>query len=321
MINDVPDATDFRSDALSFLNIAWDFAVESLIVELERAKEYEEHIEHLEDNYEEKWWNAAKRQLRVAYTLAHQGVEFYLRSKIAEVSPFLLIDRGPNDWPKGATKTDKPYSEFHTVDAGQLLKIFDSVVPKTDSSNLSDDFRRRFEVARVNRNTIIHTVDKKIEPNVTEIVLMILEAVYVFEKGKYWIPFRREYLGSRYDHRIEGGEWVDLQLSTEFMPLVELLGATKGEKYFKLSKKNRTYICPQCSRHSGDTGEHVYSAQLKPNKPKSKLAFCFLCESEFSVNRIKCKEFDCKGNVILNEGEEYEYGPMCLTCTCEMEED
>jgi len=44
------------------------------------------------------YWAAAERELANAIAIAHQGVEFLLKGRIALVSPYLLIVQDPKHW-------------------------------------------------------------------------------------------------------------------------------------------------------------------------------------------------------------------------------
>lgn len=144
MITDVPTADDFQQAGIGFLNLAWDAACE-----LVRHSRYYQEFDYWGDE-EQEYWNAAQRPLATALALTQQGIELLLKAKIAEVSPFLLLD---SSWCRGHDKTDAPYSDFRTIDSQDLIRAHDSVQP----NRLPDDFKNRVNELRKVRNSIFHT--------------------------------------------------------------------------------------------------------------------------------------------------------------------
>lgn len=77
-----------------------------------------------------------------------------MKSRIAEVSPYLLIGRDPKDWPKGVGVRAVPFSEFRTIDAADLLKVHNTFC----QPSLDEGFRVFWEGVRRERNRITHSV-------------------------------------------------------------------------------------------------------------------------------------------------------------------
>ena len=90
MINDVPTVKDFFDSGIELFDFAWD-TVANLITNLSQAIE----MGVKEKDVAEDYWAASKRRLTTALAMTQQGVEFVLKGKISEVSPFLLLADGP----------------------------------------------------------------------------------------------------------------------------------------------------------------------------------------------------------------------------------
>ena len=82
MIIDIPDKEDFFQSGLSMLNLAWN-AVASLYIDLEYS-ELDDQGE--EGQTTEAYWKAAQHPISIALALAQQGIELFLKGRIAEVS-------------------------------------------------------------------------------------------------------------------------------------------------------------------------------------------------------------------------------------------
>ena len=95
------------------------------------------------------------------------------------------------------------------------------------------------------------------------------------------------------------------------MAVLDLVGAADAKRFFGFNKRQRKYICPNCVREHRllHSEENPMTAQLSPNKPNSTNLFCFVCRENISVIRKRCKNVDCKGNVIHADSD-FE----CLTC-------
>lgn len=112
------------------------------------------------------FWEASRQRLSVSLATAQQGVEFILRSRIAEISPFLLIGSLPLDWPRKCDQQDTQFADFRTIAAQDLLRVHDAVAPAW----LGPDFLAKFEELRKTRNAIMHTVDARVSPRAEDVV-------------------------------------------------------------------------------------------------------------------------------------------------------
>ena len=106
MIVNVPTAEDFTRTGSNLLNLAWSQVDNLLAVRLDFEndtgledvspglmaihKPEPETAEERKVRHRE-YWSAAERELANAMAIAHQGVEFLLKGRIALVSPYLLI--------------------------------------------------------------------------------------------------------------------------------------------------------------------------------------------------------------------------------------
>lgn len=331
MIIDVPTTDDFRTSGIDFLNLAWEKLIE-LLKQLRRAKEYFdsfsfETIEEEGDEVkitpfqhvisEEAYWRQAQRQLATTLSLVEQGTEFLIKGGIVEVSPFLLLAGIANNIPRGAQERDVRFSEFKTVDAQELVKIYNMVA----QTHLPDDFSARFDSLRSRRNTIMHTVDPSLQISVKELFVELLEVNHYLLGPRSWVKNRKTYINNAPEsvldepHEYRVYDYEVAQLGPELNVVIDLLEPAEVRKYFSFNKKQRRYMCPYCFnkafgwlKNKGLIDHIPKLAQLSPNTSASKEVYCLICEQSSPVSRRTCNSEGCKGNVI---GGEYN---TCLTC-------
>lgn len=299
MITDVPNGQDFRDSGVGFLNLAWDNAI-AFALDEEWIKDCDE------ENVESVYWKKAHRPLATALAMAQQGVDFLLKARIADVSPFLLIDGGPSQWPKGSHQSDVPFSEFRTIDAQDLIRAHDAVA----SQRLPDQFKTNYEKLRRFRNSIFHTVDKSVAVLVTDVLLSILQAINVLVGEYKWPRLRRQYIEDSPLSVAVDGDFTRVQVNRELSKVIDLLKPAQVKDILGFNKHQRAYICYECILSCREYGHEGLGrlAQLRPNTPTSTTLYCLACENERTVIRKDCKRAECKGNVLDAEDK------CCLTC-------
>jgi hypothetical protein len=320
MIFDIPSPGEFQEEGISSLNLAWGL-VTSLISEFDSI---ESAFSEQEGDLEQVYWTAAKKNLTASISLVQQGVEFLLKGKIAEVSPFLLITGQPKEWPRSSHVQDTPFSDFKTIDAQELLRVHDTIA----RDRLPESFKQWYESMRRQRNTIMHTVSTTLLPTATDVVISILEAYDALVKPQSWVKARSDYLRISPTYIVEnilpemkgmGDGYRIFELASETFRVIEILEPALVKKHFGFNKKQRKYLCPACFAEidamdfyefdSGDT--NVFSAVLRPNEPTSITLYCILCDSQYTVRRESCNnpyKVECKENVIDAESN------YCLSC-------
>lgn len=198
------------------------------------------------------------------------------------------------------------FSEFRAIDAQDLIRVHDTVYEK----KLDVGFAGLFEKLRKMRNKAMHTVDKGLNVSAHEVISILLELhEYLFE-NENWIATRKDFLNnSPASHLFFDTEHVDGLVSKEFLAVFKFLKPAEATRFFKVNKKQRLYLCPQCKYEVDkfDSGSPQY-AVLQPNEPDSEDLFCFVCNSLHSVERKECSQEECPGNVISLEYD------ICCTC-------
>lgn len=299
MIIDIPTSDDFQHAGIEFINLAID-QVFSLYDDIENSE-----LEDWGDCDDiASFWNSAQRTLSNALTLVQQGIEFLLKGRIVNVSPYLLISGEPREWPRGCDNRDVPYSEFRSIDAQDLIRVHDSVC----QIRLSQSFKNYYEELRRRRNTIMHTIDQSLEIDTKAIIFYSLEAIHELIGPLQWISLRRKYLEESPASKAFSTDYADYKIIVESLKMIKLLTTSDLIKYLGFNKKQRRYICPTCNSVDLVGDLEINTGLLNPNTPISTSVYCFICGQTHEVIREKCSEQDCQGNVLLVEKRK------CLTC-------
>jgi hypothetical protein len=299
MIVDIPHPADFHAAGLNQVYLAWQIAMQSL-------HDYDQALEYgVEDDDENRteYWTRSQPALANAYSLIQQGMELALKSRIAAVSPLLLIG-DPGDWPSRAASENVSFGEFRTLDAADLVKVHNSVA----SPPLNDAFKTFWDDVRRERNKIMHSATPKTFDPV-DVVRAILTAVEAMFGEMRW-PSRL--LQLEQEGRLAALGFND-DVQNNVMRQVEsaLIHLTPAEakRYLGFSKSKRAYVCPHCYFAANRDWQEVWPhlAQFTGKGPGATSLHCIVCETTSEVQRTPCEDPDCKGDVIAED--------VCLTCT------
>ena len=160
----------------------------ALYIEL-NEHEKTEGIEHLEDENldlygKDLYWHLNQHRLENSLVLILQGIELFLKGRIAEESPFLLLSES-SKWNFNADFLDQV-----TLNSKDLIDKCNAV---KGQKYISDDFRNRFHKIRMKRNRIIHMglLSDKIKPE--ELILEIIFFYSGMGFDNHWIDNRISY--------------------------------------------------------------------------------------------------------------------------------
>ncbi|MDC5849051.1 hypothetical protein OPW32_07480 [Vibrio europaeus] len=313
MILEFPTKDDFYSAANGFLNSSWDSVTEHLH-EFEKLHGFVDDSEDQEDS--KLYWASAKQTLVNATALVQQAVEFYIKGRIVEVSPYLLISGNPQSWPRGCNKQDIEFSAFRTLDAQDLIKVHDTVCHE----RFSDEFIQWNEALRTIRNKVMHTVDRTLNVTPEQLINFILFAHGYFNRSTNWFDARRAYLentpvnsmksirsDSDYESYILNSLLIDFRLAIDVLP------PAVCKKYFGYDKKARNQHCPHCvstvSRMDFWDFELIDDLGKTYQKTADPCFYsCNLCGYKGEVVEKQCEELGCEGQL-----QDRESG-VCFSC-------
>ena len=296
MIIEVPTSSDFMTASLNSLNLAWSIIIQ-LHFELKNAKVSDWDSD---GDVTDEYWQKSQSPLGNALILVQQGFELSLKSRIAAVSPYLLLSKDLRDWP-ASDKKDISFSDFRTIDSADLIKLHNSI----SAEQLEPAFIERFDLIRKRRNQIIHHGKDRRPIQITELLEAILTCVARLAPSTRWMKQRSEYKNSDHFSVAYSSDHVSDELCSEAAAVIDLLGAAKLNFFFGFDKKARRYYCPSCARYS--EADPYRTAHLRPNSSKSRTLFCMACDEIHEIQRQACAHPECKSNVISMDG-------TCLTC-------
>ncbi len=306
MIKDIPNSDEFESAAKAQFDFAWDIVI-SFLITLDEAGQYAD----IEEEDEKAFWETARQRVLTSLIIAQQGVELAIKGKIVSISPYILISGNHSEWPKDKDGTGMSFSDFRSIDAQDLIKVHDNV----HEENFDDGFSELFEKLRKLRNKAMHTVDTKLSVSAQEVVIILLEVHEYLYPDDSWVSTRREFLNdSPATQLFFDTDHVEGLVAKEFLTVFKLLTSSQVKRFFKIDKRQRLYICPEC-KYEGEKYEMIEPkyAVLQPNTPESEHLFCFVCGGLHQVSRANCNIDDCPGNVISDE--------YVCCCTCGESQD
>jgi len=299
MITDLPTEEDFIASSDQFFNLAWD-----------RLSELSEYVRDTnlgdDDPLADEYWTAAQHKLSNALILLQQGAEFALKGRICSVSPYLLIRSDSGDFPSKSQEVDLPFSEFKTIDAASLIEVHDTFY----KDRLPVSFRSHFSEVRKLRNSLMHTVDKRVVLVEKDVYRKLLESYALLHGEGRWISCRSEYIDNSEKAITADGKLMRTDLFLEIRYVSEFLSDSEWKRYFGISKKARRYICPSCESYTYELimDDHPNFAFLNPNTPDSTNLSCLLCDEQIDVIRSSCDQAGCPSNVLWAEDD------TCLLC-------
>jgi hypothetical protein len=303
VILDFPTKHDFFNAANDYLNSSWESVIE-LLTEFEELRGVFEDSEH--ENESKRYWSSAKQTLISATALVQQAAEFYIKGRISDISPYLLISGSPQSWPKGCSKKDIEFSSFRTLDAQDLLKVHDTVCDE----RFTDKFIQWFDDLRVIRNKIMHTVDKSLNVAPEEVIDLILFAHHYFSGSKYWFESRREYLEKTPVNSMKSIQeddncecYILQSLLIDFRIATEVLKPAQIKLYLNFDKKLKSIHCPNCSHSISrmDFWDHEFIHDCGKTYQKSNgsdIYTCKICNHEGSILNKQCSEYNCEGDML-----------------------
>jgi hypothetical protein len=300
LITEIPTAQHYSGTSLGHLHLAWDITL-GVLDEWESAL-----VEDWDTDGEaaKLYWEQVQPRLANAFVLVQQAQELNIKARIAQTSPFLLLARDPRDWPRGCDKQDTPFAAFRTVDAADLIRLHNTV----SSPRLSDAFITLYESVRQRRNVLMHHghAGAHIEP--IEILRLTLETHRHLFDGK-WGPARAVYWDSGSIATIYTNKHTHDAALSEFEAIIGLLSPAELKTYFGYDKRQRHYLCPECIAMARDVRAPL--GQLRSRNKAERKLYCFLCDADLDVERVRCSEKKCKSDVI---GSIYRNKRICLIC-------
>lgn len=302
MIRNIPTHDDFYKTGRELLDLSWDM-VAKLLVNLDEAEYYGVDA----DEVSEEYWNLAHRQLTTALAITQQGIEFLIKGRICEISPYLLISDSPAKWPSPYEGDAIDFSKFRTIDAQDLIRVHDTFSPVSFDA----EFVSKFNELRESRNVIMHSISESLDVQVAEVIESLLYMHSSLFPNESWANIRKKALESSPNTELGSVDYISNEVCRELSIIMNLLSPAKVKQYFKIDKKMRPYLCPDCyyeANHDADDFD-CKLARLTSKEEGCSEVYCPVCDRKYDVVRESCSdEGECPGNVISET-----YG-MCLTC-------
>ncbi len=260
MITGVPDHTELTETATGWINLAWNIAIDEAISFQDAEFLYDEIAERdgreVAERAVNQHWNAQRLKLNNAISLLQQSLEIFLKARIAEVSPFLLIAGDPQSWPSVGKSGNVDFAEFKTLDAIHLCRAARIV----STTPLSEDFVQCYTRLRKERNKIVHLNAGNTKAEVHAVILDILEAHRLLFPGQPWVGFRTKYLKSTEEYSdkeglFSGDDYTHDCICREINAALNELSSRHRKLYFQYDQRKKRLECPRCLEVRNSDGE------------------------------------------------------------------
>lgn len=288
MIKDVPKVVGLKNSGKELLDLAW-----RMVVDILRMTN-EDFYDGLTTAQKNAFWKNARREFLTAHTLVVQGIELIIKSKIAAVSPFLLLEN------ISRTEDNEPFSKCKTIQESSLITYFNKISDKPISSTFSKRFSKMLDL----RNEIIHleTAEYKNVAGIKELAAKILVDVMDTSRillGERWLDVREKYLETSVSIFGDDGLNVRGLLCNEYKAAYEALSKKQVGSCFHHNKTAKKYYCVNCFVASGAKQawefEEFKFAVIDP-KDNSKV-YCPVCDSHYDFSKYKCVTNYCRGAI------------------------
>ncbi len=248
MITGVPSFAELSETAANWMNLAWSLTIECLS-DVEQWRRYQKdgglHPDALR-RQEAKQIRAQRYRITNGFSLHQQSLELFLKARIAQVSPFLLISGDQRTWPKPKPGENLDFTELRTIDATELCKVVNTV----SATPVSSDFVQLFDDLRKQRNKIIHLDTGNVVFQSTAILVNILKTHKELFPTELWQQFRTSHLQPpppSDDHDIDYDyDFSHDALMSETQLLLENLEPALLQKFLGFHKGRRLIECPAC---------------------------------------------------------------------------
>ncbi|ECH0512556.1 hypothetical protein V3F66_004588 [Salmonella enterica] len=265
MIIDIPTKSDFYTMADHIVNEAWEKIADLAYDyrEFDIWNDFYKESEYFSESdvrNTDHYWLFARPKLITAFNLILQSIEFRLKGLIVEISPYLLITNATRNMPKADSDGNISFSEFHTLDSQDLIRVHNTFASKA----LPDQFTTWFNNIRNLRNRFMHSVDNKTDIMPHLIFTSIIQAHnYLNPESAHWIWHRYKYrathasggvnVGIEEDEEFSGIVWSMLQTHYEFTAAIsacskesvrELFGYAKNDA--KDNNPKESFYCKKC---------------------------------------------------------------------------
>jgi hypothetical protein len=307
-----------------FINMAWENLIdiynlkneyEAIELRLSECKNNDRQDEQTEEDIFiytsqlERMSSSVDYMFQMIDTLIAQSIEFYLKARIADFSPYILISHNYKKW----TGKDQIFSDMYMIEAQHLLNTLNTLVKEDEK--LDDNFIRIYKEVKKERNSFIHSISRNesidIKSEVKKSALNILMLYKYIDRDDWtkWSDSREDYLKKHSPYFGDQSPYDPHEnVVSDIIILLNLLSPSESDEYLNFHPKNhgRNYFCQSCCVCDQTKREDTFFSKIKEGD--GEYVQCCICGHIDHIKRAKCVNDDCKGDVISIKSK------MCLTC-------
>lgn len=310
MIVNIPSPHSLNHVALRLYFYAWS----SLIT---IAHDFDEMYDIQNGNRErlEKWaseWSEyigrSQPELELVCTVIQQSNELALKSKISEVSPYLLLLK--NDSKFSTAEKDVDFTELRTLDAVDLPGVVNTFCP----DKLSAKFIQTYNDIRALRNKIAH-LGHSAKPFSIEQLLGVLAFQFaVLWPGRPWLNDFLEFEGSdRLSFFSESEMAAQAPAFYKWRDSKSVFSKKEFSKIFGCEKSQLKYICFVCFNHARGNYFDLQEDECRTAylKHSSDELHCLMCNEDYKLLCHKCGKSGCPSTLSAAMAAGHFFCPSC----------
>jgi hypothetical protein len=313
MIVNLPTSEAMNTTALKLYFRAW-HGIVGVLHDFDQVYhgEVKDWIEPSDGNYADEradYIENAQEELHAILSIVQQANELALKSRIAAVSPYLLLLN--NHLVFSAIGSDTEFASLRTLDAVDLPKAVNTLT----QIPVGPKYMQRYSELRIQRNQYTHLGDTSSALDPFKMSATMIEQYLELWSTRSWWKDRVEATHGR-EGFFEDKHWSPLQ---EIMFLLDydrlLIPAADFKKLFGVKKSDVRFGCHKCQSDwaVSRNGPIIKETRTAFYDKSKKTIHCLICDEDFAALVQTCSSTDCDGKFISPDIAEFGAG-QCFSC-------
>lgn len=312
MIKNLPSEEGLRTAALRSYFRAWDSIITGIIDFGQTYSEIEPFNADAGDGWDEErqaYVDAWQPELHAAQALLQNANELALKSRIAAVSPYLLLLNA--DLRFSSIAQDVDFSELRTLDAVDLPRAVNTLT----STPVNAAYVERYGELRSSRNKYEHLGDTNTPLDPVKLLTSMAQTYFDLWPNRMWLKDRNE--AGEFSRRgfFSDKNWSHTQETLHcFEYDREYIPNSLFKRIFGTKKSDVKFACPDCMSDWAVTrwGPAASEVRVAYYDSEAKSMHCLVCDKSFAANQNTCLSEHCSSPFETTDTDQWEI--FCFGC-------